>query len=226
MELITSFLNELNGLVWGKPMLFMILGTGIFLMLGLRFMPILNLGKGFKLLWQGRKATDKEGEITPFNALMTALSATVGTGNIAGVATAVFLGGPGALFWMWITGLVGMATKYAEAVLAVKYRNTNSDGTLVGGPMWYISQGLGLRWLGWLFAFFGALAAFGKGKDRIGGNPQQRFKDLQARRRGLLGPDLATHGKRHFRFGVFPISLRPVVQTDLVDDLPTSIGLA
>ena len=165
MELITSFLNELNGLVWGKPMLFMILGTGIFLMLGLRFMPILNLGKGFKLLWQGRKATDKEGEITPFNALMTSLSATIGTGNITGVATAIFIGGPGALFWMWMTALIGMATKYAEAVCAVHYREVDEKGSYLGGPMYYIKNGLGKKWLwlGFLFALFGALASFGIG---------------------------------------------------------------
>lgn len=165
MELITSFLNELNGLVWGKPMLFMILGTGIFLMLGLRFMPIMNLGKGFKFLWQGRKATDKEGEISPFNALMTSLSATIGTGNITGVATAIFIGGPGALFWMWITALIGMATKYAEAVCAVHYREVDEKGSYLGGPMYYIKNGLGKNWLwlGFLFALFGALASFGIG---------------------------------------------------------------
>jgi AGCS family alanine or glycine:cation symporter len=165
MELITSFLNELNGIVWGKPMLFMILGTGIFLMVGLRLMPILNLGSGFRLLWQGRKATDKEGEISPFNALMTSLSATIGTGNITGVATAIFIGGPGALFWMWITALIGMATKYAEAVCAVHYREVDEKGSYLGGPMYYIKNGLGKNWLwlGFLFAVFGALASFGIG---------------------------------------------------------------
>lgn len=165
MELITSFLKELNALVWGKPMLFMIFGTGIFLMIGLRFMPILNLGKGFKFLWQGRKATENQGEITPFNALMTSLSATIGTGNITGVATAIFIGGPGALFWMWVTALVGMATKYAEAVCAVHYREVDENGSYLGGPMFYIKNGLGKKWLwlGFLFALFGALASFGIG---------------------------------------------------------------
>lgn len=165
MELITSFLKEINALVWGKPMLFMIFGTGIFLMFGLRFMPILNLGKGFKFLWQGRKATKNEGEITPFNALMTSLSATIGTGNITGVATAIFIGGPGALFWMWVTALIGMATKYAEAVCAVHYREVDEKGSYLGGPMFYIKNGLGKNWLwlGFLFALFGALASFGIG---------------------------------------------------------------
>lgn len=165
MEQFNSLLSQLNGLVWGKPMLIMILGTGIFLTFGLRFMPLLNLGKGFKLLWQGRAKTDKEGEISPFNALMTSLSATIGTGNITGVATAIFIGGPGALFWMWITALIGMATKYAEAVCAVKYREIDEDGNHVGGPMYYIKNGLGKKWLwlAFLFSLFGALASFGIG---------------------------------------------------------------
>ncbi len=116
------------------------------------------------MLWGGRKGRG-EGEITPFNALMTSLSATIGTGNIAGVATAIALGGPGALFWMWCTALVGMATKYAEAVLAVRYREVDENGNHVGGPMYYIKNGLGSKWawLGALFALFGALAGFGIG---------------------------------------------------------------
>ena len=166
MELITAFISELNALLWGKPMLVMIFGTGIFLMLGLRFMPLLNLRSAFKLLWQGRQSSAKQaGEISPFNALMTSLSATIGTGNITGVATAIFIGGPGALFWMWITALVGMATKYAEAVCAVHYREVDEQGSYVGGPMYYIKNGLGKKWLwlGFLFALFGALASFGIG---------------------------------------------------------------
>ena len=168
MEAITSFVGAINGIVWGPMMLVLILGVGLFLMLGLKLMPILKLGTGFSLLWSGRSADEKdqkEGEIPPYQALMTALSATVGTGNIAGVATAVFLGGPGALFWMWCTALVGMATKYAEAVLAVKYREVDEEGRHVGGPMYYIKNGLGSKWawLGTLFAIFGACAAFGIG---------------------------------------------------------------
>ncbi len=165
MELLNSLLTQFNGLVWGKPMLVMILGTGVFLTIGLKFMPLLSLGKGFRLLWQGRAKTDQEGEISPFNALMTSLSATIGTGNITGVATAIFIGGPGALFWMWITALIGMATKYSEAVCAVKYREIDANGNHVGGPMYYIKNGLGKKWLwlGFLFALFGALASFGIG---------------------------------------------------------------
>jgi AGCS family alanine or glycine:cation symporter len=167
MPAIEAFMSQLNNLVWGPPMLIMILGVGLFLSLGLKLMPIFKLGAGFRLMWQGRKpiGDDAEGDIPPFQALMTALSATVGTGNIAGVATAVFLGGPGALFWMWLTALVGMATKYSEAVLAVRFRETDERGVYMGGPMYYIRNGLGKNWawLGVLFAIFAAIAGFGIG---------------------------------------------------------------
>jgi AGCS family alanine or glycine:cation symporter len=161
---MTDLINQLNSIVWGPVMLVLILGTGLFLMLGLKGMPLARLGYGFRMLWQGRKGAG-EGEISPFNALMTSLSATIGTGNIAGVGTAIALGGPGALFWMWCTALVGMATKYAEAVLAVNYREVDEAGNHVGGPMYYIKNGLGKKWvwLGTLFAIFGALAGFGIG---------------------------------------------------------------
>jgi AGCS family alanine or glycine:cation symporter len=164
LETVTDLIKALNGMVWGPPMLVLILGTGLFLMIGLRVMPLMRLGYGFRMLWSGRKGAG-EGDITPFNALMTSLSATVGTGNIAGVATAIALGGPGALFWMWCTALVGMATKYAEAVLAVKYRELDEEGNHVGGPMYYIRNGLGSKWawLGGAFAFFGVFAGFGIG---------------------------------------------------------------
>ena len=164
MDIISSFVSTINGIVWGPVMLVLILGTGLFLMIGLRFMPLFNLSRAFQLLWKGKHSDDK-GEILPFNALMTSLSATIGTGNIAGVATAIALGGPGALFWMWITALVGMATKYAEAVCAVHYREVDEQGNYLGGPMYYIKNGLGKKWL-WLgtaFALFGFLAAFGIG---------------------------------------------------------------
>ncbi len=164
METLKALLGDLNGIVWGVPMLVLILGTGLFLTFGLKMMPLRRIGYGFRMLWHGRHATS-EGDITPFNALMTSLSATVGTGNIAGVATAIALGGPGAVFWMWCTALVGMATKYAEAVLAVKYRETDANGNHVGGPMYYIRNGLGAKWawLGGAFAVFGAIAGFGIG---------------------------------------------------------------
>ncbi|MFL1467042.1 alanine/glycine:cation symporter family protein [Marinobacter sp. DUT-3] len=165
MEAIENFVGAVNGLVWGPPMLVMILGVGLFLSLGLKLMPVLKLGAGFRLMWKGRSGEESDGEIPPFQALMTALSATVGTGNIAGVATAVFLGGPGALFWMWLTALVGMATKYSEAVLAVRFREVDERGAHVGGPMYYIRNGLGSKWawLGVLFAIFAAIAGFGIG---------------------------------------------------------------
>ncbi len=164
MEALTNIVGEINSIVWGPLMLVLILGVGFFLQAGLKFMPILKLGTGFSLLWKGREGSGA-GQISPFNALMTSLSATIGTGNIAGVATAIFLGGPGALFWMWMTALVGMATKYAEAVCAVKYREQDELGNFVGGPMYYIKNGLSKKWY-WLapaFALFGAIAAFGIG---------------------------------------------------------------
>jgi AGCS family alanine or glycine:cation symporter len=166
MEQIGHWVEILNGLVWGPPMLVLILGTGLILMLMLGFMPLRRLGMGLALVWRDRRKRDNlTGVISPFQALMTSLAATIGTGNIAGVATAVVLGGPGALFWMWCTALVGMATKYAEVVLAVHYREKNRYDEPVGGPMYAIKNGLGPRWLwlGSLFALFGGLAGFGIG---------------------------------------------------------------
>lgn len=168
MELIDSFFSTLNSWVWGPGMLALISITGIYLTLGSRAYSLRNIPSAFSLLWAGRKkGDDKKGDISGFNALMTSLSATIGTGNIAGVATAIALGGPGALFWMWMIALVGMATKYAEAVLAVHYRENNSEGNYVGGPMYYIKNGLGKnwRWLASTFAFFGMLAGFGIGNS-------------------------------------------------------------
>ena len=157
-----QIVDIVNNFVWGPVMLTLLLGTGIYLTIGLKGMTISRIPYAFRQLLKGRKGTG-EGEITPFNALMTSLSSTIGMGNIAGVATAIGLGGPGALFWMWCAALVGIATKYAEAVLAVNYRETDSAGKKVGGPMYYIKNGLGprWRWLGALFALFGALAGFG-----------------------------------------------------------------
>ena len=164
IELLSAYVKPVNSFAWGPAMLVLILGTGLFLTVGLRFIPIRKLGYGFRMLWQGRSAKGK-GDISPFDALMTSLSATIGTGNIAGVATAIFIGGPGALFWMWCTALVGMATKYAEAVCAVQYREKDKRGKYVGGPMYYIRNGLGKKWA-WLavtFAIFGSIAGFGIG---------------------------------------------------------------
>ncbi len=157
-----QIIDTINGAVWGPVMLILLLGTGIYLTIGLKGMSITHIPYAFRQLFKGRKGSG-EGEISPFNALMTALSSTVGTGNIAGVATAIGIGGPGALFWMWCTALVGLATKYSEAVLAVNYRETDELGKKVGGPMYYIKNGLGKkwRWLGVAFAIFGSLAGFG-----------------------------------------------------------------
>lgn len=164
MIVIENILNQVSSLVWGPIMLAFLLGVGIFLTIGLKAFPWRHAFSSFVLLWNSRKASEK-GDISPFQALMTSLSATIGTGNIAGVATAISLGGPGAVFWMWLTALFGMATKYAEAVAAVKYRETDDLGQHVGGPMYYIKNGLDKKWhsLGFMFALFGALAAFGIG---------------------------------------------------------------
>ena len=159
---MTDIITTINAWVWGPVMLVLLLGTGIYLSLGLRFITIRKIPIAFRLLLSGRKG-EGGGDISPFSALMTSLSATIGTGNIAGVATALALGGPGALFWMWITALVGMATKYAEAVCAVHFREQDENGNYSGGPMYYIKNGLHKRWhwLGVAFAIFGSLAGFG-----------------------------------------------------------------
>jgi len=163
---VAALLGPINDIVWGPAMLVLLLGTGLYLTLGLRFKTWLDIPHAFKLLWRGRtRHDDVDGELSPFEALMTALAATVGTGNIVGVATAILSGGPGALFWMWCTAMVGMATKFAETVLAVHYREVTPAGHVVGGPMYFIKNGLGKKWvwLGTLFAIFGGLAGFGIG---------------------------------------------------------------
>lgn len=163
MASLQVLLSDISAFVWGVPMLVLILGVGIYLTIGLHAMPLAKIPTAFRLLF--KHSESKNGEIAPFNALMTSLSATIGTGNIAGVATAVFIGGPGAIFWMWCTALVGMATKYAEAVCAVNFREVDDHGHFVGGPMYYIRNGLGenWRWLAVAFALFGSIAGFGIG---------------------------------------------------------------
>ena len=165
MDTVNQIVVDVNAVVWGPLMLVLILGTGFYLMVGLRAFPLRHIIQAFSLLLRSRKKTDGSGDISPFNALMTSLSATIGTGNIAGVATAISIGGPGALFWMWCTALVGMATKYSEAVCAVKYREVDAKGNYCGGPMYYIKNGLGQHWnwLGVAFALFCILAGFGMG---------------------------------------------------------------
>ncbi|MBH43977.1 MAG: sodium:alanine symporter family protein [Gammaproteobacteria bacterium] len=160
----TNLLNDISGLVWGPITLSLLLGVGIYLTIGLKAFPITNINFGFKSLFRKEKK-QSDGDISSFQSLMTALSATVGTGNIAGVATAIFLGGPGAIFWMWLTALFGMATKYCEAFLAIYFREKNANGNIVGGPMYYIKNGLDQKYhfLAYLFAVFGMIAAFGIG---------------------------------------------------------------
>ena len=160
---LETILTTLSDVVWGPPLLAMLVGTGIFLTLRLRGVQFTTLVPSLRLALVVRDETGGTGDVSHYQALMTALAATVGTGNIAGVATALAAGGPGALFWMWMTGLVGMATKFAEAVLAVKYRITDDRHAMAGGPMYYIERGLGWRWLGIVFAGLTTVAAFGIG---------------------------------------------------------------
>ncbi len=167
MEAIFDFIGIVNRFIWGPPMIILLIGTGIWLTLGTRFVQVRQFIHAWRLALGGafrrRPLGAEAGDITPFQALMTALSATVGNGNIAGVATAISLGGPGAPVWMWLTGLVGMATKYAEALLGVKYREQAPDGTMSGGPMYALKNGLGLYWLGGIFALCGSITALGIG---------------------------------------------------------------
>jgi len=162
-----NLIQEVNNFVWGPYMLALLLLTGAFLTVGLRFISIYKIPYAFKQLFRKRGANTDEGDVSPFAALMTALSSTIGTGNIAGVAAAIAIGGPGAVFWMWVTAIVGTATKYAEGVLAVRYREIDANGNRVGGPMYYIKNGLGSKWI-WLaftFAFFGMFASWGTGNS-------------------------------------------------------------
>jgi AGCS family alanine or glycine:cation symporter len=162
MEQVQEILGRISSFVWGVPMLVLLVGTGIFLTILLRGLQVHKLPYALKTTFSKSDAA-LTGDITRFQALMTALSATIGTGNIIGVATAIAIGGPGALFWMWVTAFFGMATKYAEAILAVKYRVQDENGQVSGGPMYYLERGLEKKWLGVLFAVFGAIAAFGIG---------------------------------------------------------------
>lgn len=155
-----AVLNEIDNFIWGPPLLVLLVGTGILLTIRLNLLQIFKLPRALNLIFRAQNAGS--GDIDSFKALCTALSATVGTGNIVGVATAIHAGGPGALFWMWMAAFFGMATKYAEGLLAVKYRETDEKGEIAGGPMYYIKNGMGekYKWLGGLFAFFGVLVAY------------------------------------------------------------------
>ena len=160
MNSVATLIEKISSAVWGWPMIILLLGTHIFMTFRLRF-PQLKVGKAIRLSMT--KDRDAHGDVSQFGALATALAATIGTGNIVGVATAVALGGPGAVLWCWITGVFGMATKYSEGLLAVKYRVRTKDGKMLGGPMFALERGLNAKWLAVLFAIFTALAAFGIG---------------------------------------------------------------
>ena len=166
MKQFTEFLEQVDNFVWGVPLIVLILSAGIYLTFRLRLIQVMHLPKALRFMVKNEE--EGEGEVTSFGALCTALSATIGTGNIVGVATAigVLAGGPGALFWMWLAAFFGMATKYSEGFLAVKYRKIDEDGHVLGGPFYYIENGMGRnwRWLGKIFAFFGAcVGLFGIG---------------------------------------------------------------
>jgi len=161
---LLNVLDIIYGWVWGAPLLILLMGIGIYLTVVLKGLQFRYLGYALKLVLFPKKSDNKgDGDISHFASLMTALAATIGIGNIAGVATAVTVGGFGALFWMWVTALIGMAIKYAEAILAIKYRTTDDRGEMCGGPMYFIQKGLGWKWLASCFAIFGAIGAFGGG---------------------------------------------------------------
>lgn len=161
LNTINNVVNAINGVVWGWPMIILLLGTHLFLTFRTGFIQKYTITKGIKLSIS--KDPDAEGEVSQFGALTTALAATIGTGNIVGVGTAIALGGPGAVLWCWLTGVFGMATKYAESYIAVKYRVKTEDGRMQGGAMYALERGLNMKWLGMLFALFAGLASFGIG---------------------------------------------------------------
>ena len=160
MELVNDFFRDFSNLLWGWPMIILLLGTHIYLTIILRF-PQRKIFTAIRLSF--KKDLDGQGDVSQFASLATALAATIGTGNIIGVATAVTLGGPGAVLWCWLTGVFGISTKYAEGLLAVKYRQVTPQGKMIGGPMYALEKGLGMRWLAILFAVFTAFASFGIG---------------------------------------------------------------
>ena len=160
MDTLNEILSEVSGMLWGWPMIILLLGTHLFLTIRLKF-PQRHIFKAVRLSIQ--KDPDATGDVSQFGSLATALAATIGTGNIIGVATAIALGGPGAVLWCWLTGVFGISTKYAEGLLAIKYRVQTADGKMLGGPMYALERGLGWKWLAILFALFTALAAFGIG---------------------------------------------------------------
>ncbi len=160
MSNVVKFFNDVDNFVWGPPLLILLVGTGIYLTIRLGLLQIFKLPLSLKYVFGKDEELEEEGDVSSFGALCTALSATIGTGNIVGVATAIKVGGPGALFWMWMAAFFGMATKYAEGLLAIKFRVVDDNGQMAGGPMYYIERGLGNKWLAKLFAIFGVAVAF------------------------------------------------------------------
>ncbi|MDH3360058.1 MAG: amino acid carrier protein, partial [Desulfobulbaceae bacterium] len=158
-----DLLGVIDSIVWGPVTIILLVGTGILMTLLVRAIQLRKFRYAWQLISGKFDDPDAPGEITHFQALSAALSATIGTGNIAGVGTAVAMGGPGAVFWMWITAVFGMALKYCECLLSLKYRHIHEDGSVSAGPMYYLEHGLGQKWLGMMFAFFAAIASFGIG---------------------------------------------------------------
>jgi AGCS family alanine or glycine:cation symporter len=163
MENLIAVLEIIDSYIWGPPLIIFLLFVGIFLTVRYRFLQLTGFRHAIDLISGKYDDPNEEGEITHFQALSAALSATIGTGNIAGVATAIAAGGPGAVFWMWITGALGMVNKFASASLGLRFREIHPDGSASGGPMYYLERGMKLKFMGWLFAFFAAIASFGIG---------------------------------------------------------------
>lgn len=195
MDMIIEFINVTNGWIWGTPLIVLILATGLLLTIRTGLVQVIRLPKALKFMFKNE--SDGEGEVTSFGALCTALSATIGTGNIVGVATAICAGGPGALFWMWLAAFLGMATKYAEGLLAIKYRTIDEDGHVLGGPFYYIERGMGKnwKWLAKLFAFFGAAAGL------LGIGTVTQINGIASAMNGLVDPNAA-----HIAFTIGDIS--------------------
>ena len=211
MEQFVAINKAVNGFVWGPVMLALLVGTGVYLSVAVGFIQFSKIGYWWKNTIGKifKKGEAKEGEITPFQAMSTALAGTVGTGNIAGVTTALTLGGPGSMFWLWITALIGMATKYSEVLLAVKFRERNKDGDWVGGPMYYIKNGLGKnwKWLGAIFCIFAALAAFGIGNAVQVGNITSSINTVIT----SFSPDFAGQKMVNSVLGIILVILTSVV---------------
>jgi len=173
LSTFSNWMDIVNGIVWGPAMIVLLIGTGLFLTIRLRFIQLRGFRHAIDCISGKYDDPNEQGDISHFQALCAALSATIGTGNITGVALAIAVGGPGAIFWMWITALVGMATKFSSCSLAVRYRVIHADGSASGGPMYYLQQGLNLRWLGVIFALFAGLASLGEGHHPAKGGEER-----------------------------------------------------